>query len=334
MLGKSLVALAGAAALLLLVHRSRKRDETSARVLRYLAWRHERLAHYDPAWRAIAMGVRPLVDALIVHGSSFVACPLGAADLFVDVLYPAGCRTVLLTGGVGRETPPLWTELVDRGLTGLFSTQPWSREHPPHEVELRSQRVRKPVLDGVDLQMAPEALRQYASEADVFLELFVSRCRERGLLDVVFGGNPMAEEGRAGRAPQRAGGGAAHGATARVYLETASTHTGTNVEYSRQTLAMLGLGTCPTLAVVQQPQLQLRTCCTWEKQTGARPLGWTVRPSPGATGRSTVEMLRYALGELKRLPPYAAPDKGFCTMPADFPHELVPTMLRGQRETI
>ena len=37
------------------------------------------------------------------------------------------------------------------------------------------------------------ALREYASEADVFLEIFVSRCRERGL-KVSFGGNPMAED--------------------------------------------------------------------------------------------------------------------------------------------
>ena len=46
-------------------------------------------------------------SALVVHGCSMVAVPHAAADLFVDVLYPAGCRVIILTGGVGRETPPL-----------------------------------------------------------------------------------------------------------------------------------------------------------------------------------------------------------------------------------
>ena len=38
--------------------------------------------------------------------------PQSAADLFVDVLHPSGCRAVIFTGGVGRETAPLWDELA------------------------------------------------------------------------------------------------------------------------------------------------------------------------------------------------------------------------------
>ena len=37
-------------------------------------------------------------------------------------------------------------------------------------------------------------------------------------------------------------------------------------------------------------------------------------------------MLKYALGELRRIPAYAAPDKAFCVMPAEFPHELTQTL--------
>ena len=81
-----------------------------------------------------------------------------------------------------------------------------------------------------------------------------------------------------------------------------------------------------TLVVVQQPQLHLRTCLTWEKQTGRRPLGWTIQPTESAVGRSVAEQLQYALGELKRIPSYAADDKGFCVMPDDFPHELAATV--------
>lgn len=65
---------------------------------------------------------------------------------------------------------------------------------------------------------------------------------------------------------------------------------------------------------------------TWEKQTGVRPLGWTVAPTEEAVGRSTSEMLKYALGELRRIPAYAADDKAFCVLPADFPHDKVKTL--------
>ena len=34
-------------------------------------------------------------------------------------------------------------------------------------------------------------------------------------------------------------------------------------------------------------------------------------------------MLQYAIGELRRIPDYAAEGKGFCVLPDDFPHELV-----------
>jgi hypothetical protein len=70
-------------------------------------------------------------------------------------------------------------------------------------------------------------------------------------------------------------------------------------------------------------QLQRRTCLTWERQTGRLPLGWTVRPTEAGAGRTPSVMCKYALGELRRIPAYAADDKGFCTMPADFPHELL-----------
>lgn len=169
-----------------------------------------------------------------------VAVPQGAADLFVDVLHPAGCRCVILTGGVGRETPPLWRELAERGLAGLFCGEAdaaWAAGTLPAQVVLHTQGGRvKPVLDRVDLAMPPEELRRYCSEADVFLEVFCARCAERGL-PLHFGGNPMAGElhpPAEGTDPQ-----AVHARPA-VFIETASTHTGTNVEYARGTLALVG----------------------------------------------------------------------------------------------
>jgi hypothetical protein len=299
-------------------------------VLEFLAWRSECLCHYNPPEEQPppragndddALPIQ--VDAMVVHGNSMAAVPLGAADLYCDLLVRAGCKTVLLTGGVGRETPPLWTELADRGLTAPFADAPWPRDTPPSHVRLPCQNVTKPVLQGVDLTIAPDDLRQYASEADVFLELFVARCRERGV-HVAFGGNPMADQPASAAPPPSTQPGPA---TPRVFLETASTHTGTNVEFSRASLAMLGVeASSSNIVVVQQPALHLRTCLTWEKQTGRRPLGWTVRPTEGAVGRSVAELLQYALGELKRIPSYAAEDKGFCVMPNDFPHELAATV--------
>jgi len=291
--------------------------EDLVKVLRWLAERHPSLADYEPPGkilRAVAAG--PRVDALVVHGCSMVAVPSGAADLFVDVLHPAGCRAVVLTGGVGRETLPLWAELAERNLTALFGVS-WASNAPPSHVVLPAQGgATKPVLDGFNVNTPPEVLREYASEADVFLEIFLARCRERGL-HVEYGGNPLA--GDATTVP-----GTAIDSVARVYLETASTHTGTNVEFSRRTLEQLGMR-APTVAVVQQPALHRRTCATWQKQLGVAPIGWTLRPDEVSTGRTRSEMLLYALGELRRIPKYAK-GEGYCVMPADFPHELVPRL--------
>ena len=57
-----------------------------------------------------------------------------------------------------------------------------------------------------------------------------------------------------------------------------------------------------------------------------RPVGWTIPPTEEATGRSLCGLLSYALGEVRRIPAYAAADKGFCTMPADFPQDLVASL--------
>jgi hypothetical protein len=235
-----------------------------------------------------------------------VAVPRAAADLFVDVLYPAGCRVIILTGGVGRETPPLWRELADRGLTSLFSDEPWARDEIPAEVILRTQGgLAKPVLNRVDLEMPPDELRQYCAEADIFLEIVCSRCQERGL-PLRFGGDPMRGEWRHPDSMHPF-----------IYIETASTHTGTNVAFSASTLELLEVS-ASKVAVVQQPQLHMRTTLTWEKQTGVPPLAWTPRPTAAALGRSLSELVMYAQGEFRRIPEYAAEDKAFCVLPADW----------------
>lgn len=301
---------------------NRQIDEFMA-LLKWLACRDSRLESYDPPENVMptagaSLDNAPKVDALVVHGCSMVAVPHAAADLFVDVLHPAGCRTVLLTGGVGRETPPLWGELRSRGLTGLVGhPTPWAHGTLPASIDLPLQGKIKPVLHEVDLKMAPEKLRTYCSEADVFLELFAARCAARGVV-VVYGGNPMASDDwsvvGSGDAP-------------RVYLENASTHTGTNVAYSLVSLEKLGLGQSPTLAVVQQPQLHRRTCLTWHKQSGVMPVGWTVRPTLGGAGRSIAEQLQYAIGEFKRIPAYSAADKNFCSADESFPHEAAARLI-------
>eukprot|EP00908_Phaeocystis_cordata_P013688 Transcript_2475.p1 GENE.Transcript_2475~~Transcript_2475.p1 ORF type:complete len:369 (+),score=92.18 Transcript_2475:81-1109(+) len=288
--------------------------QRSNKALVYLARRSAMLSDYDPPKELPALapaGGWPLQgatpSALVVHGCSMVAVPQAAADLFVDVLYPAGCRVILLTGGVGRETPPLWKELAERGMTGLFADAPWARDATPKQVTLRTQGgVVKPVLDHVALEMPPDELRRYCAEADIFLEIVCARCRERGL-PLQFGGNPM---GGDFSRPD--------GAAPCIFIETASTHTGTNVAFSASSLELLGFAAPLSVAVVQQPQLHMRTTLTWEKQTGAAPLAWTVRPTEAALGRPRAELLRYALGELKRIPAYAASDKAFCVLPPDW----------------
>ena len=129
--------------------------------LLYLARRSPALTTYEPPPAPVRAGGWVLTtgmvpSALVVHGCSMVAVPEAAADLFVDVLHPAGCRNILLTGGVGRETPPLWRELAERQMTALFSDAPWEASQPPKQVLLRTQGIVKPVLDHVALEMPPE----------------------------------------------------------------------------------------------------------------------------------------------------------------------------------
>lgn len=323
--------------------------------LRWLAWRDERVENYDPpqsalslehkptslfracwpapaATRASGVAGLPRVDALIVAGCAMVCIPIGAADFFVDVLYPGGCRVVVLSGGLGRGTLPLWRELTEKKLTKLFgASEPWQPGTQPESVTLPSQGTTKPVLDGFDVaHMPPEQVRSYACEADVFLELFCERCAVRGL-EVVFGGNPMADGDGWSQTQQHS----EAQTSAYVYLETASTNTGANVQFSRNTLAKVGVelegATC---AVVQHPQAHRRTCLTWQKQVGSPPLGWTLRPTPQDLGVSEAEMLLYALGEHRRITAYAAPEKGFVHMPEDFPHDFTPPLAQLEPKLI
>ena len=238
--------------------------EDLVKVLRWLAERHPSLADYEPPGkilRAVAAG--PRVDALVVHGCSMVAVPSGAADLFVDVLHPAGCRAVVLTGGVGRETLPLWAELAERNLTALFGVS-WASNAPPSHVVLPAQGgATKPVLDGFNVNTPPEVLREYASEADVFLEIFLARCRERGLH--VEWWKLLA--GDATTVP-----GTAIDSVAREYPQTAPTHTGTNVSSAAGPRV-----TGQRLRWWGHSSLRLTgTCATWQKQLGVAPIGWTL----------------------------------------------------------
>lgn len=302
---------------------------TDTEALNYLARRSPSLAQYEPPPAQPPAGgwhwEGAVPQALVVHGCSMAAVPQAAADLFVDVLYPAGCRTILITGGVGRETPPLWKDLHQRGMTSLFAHEPWEPDATPTAAILRTQGSEiKPVLDHVDLDMPPNKLRQYCTEADVFLEIICARCRERGL-KLRFGGNPMVTQATHTLNLLECGNLRVKCVSAEgdpcIYIETASTHTGTNVEYSRTSLKLLlgeeALAT-PSVVVVQQPQLHLRTTLTWEKQTGVAPLAWTLQPTEAAVGRPLSEMRKYALGEYRRIPAYAAADKDFCVLPADW----------------
>jgi len=252
-------------------------------------------------------------DALVVCGSAMACVPIEAADLYVDVLHPAGCCAVVLSGGVGRGTLALWRELVERGHTRMFGwSDPWDVTTQPSQVSLPAQGVTKPALTATS--EVPEDLaerRTYCSEADVMLELFVERCRARGLA-VRFGGDPMARDAAAAASPSPT--------HPTVYLETASTNSGANCALSAQTLACVGVHAATAeVALVQHPQAHLRACLTWERQFGRRPIGWTPSPSALARGVSREECLLYALGEFRRIEAYSHATKAFLVRPADMP---------------
>ena len=212
--------------------------------------------------------------------------PTAAADLFVDVLHPAGCRTVVLSGGLGRGTLALWRELSERGLTcHVGHSEPWDVESQPEEVTLRVQGVKKPVLRAdAPLPVDLAERRAYCCEADIMLELFVERCKQRGV-NVIFGGEPTVSSPTEGaidllKVRQTPCTPSAVGAV-HVYLESASTNTGANCERSACTLRAVGVdvdapgmeGEASRVALVQHPQAHRRACLTWERQRG-RPRTW------------------------------------------------------------
>lgn len=257
------------------------------------------------------------------------AVPQQAADLFVDVLYPAGCRAVVLSGGVGRGTLALWRELAERRLTARFGSEaPWAVGTQPARVHLPAQGLSKPVLSSaMEVPSDIEERRSFCSEADVMLELFVARCTERGV-DVHFGGDPMAGDLRRGNGgdPSTHSPGEASNA-AFAFLESASTNSGANCALSAETLLRVGVD-LDVVALVQHPQAHRRACLTWHRQRGVPPMGWCPQPTEPQLGVSRDEMLLYALGELTRIEAYSHPSKDFLVMPPDYPRHLRPLLAR------
>lgn len=256
-------------------------------LLQWFAWRDPAVEEYEPS--CAFAGRLEHCDALVVCGSAMAAVPIEAADLFVDVLHPAGCNAVVMSGGVGRGTLALWRELVERNLAETFGAS-WEVGCQPALVSLPTQGVSKPAL-AADAEVPSEldVRRTYCSEADIMLELFVDRCRARGL-EVGFGGDPNAGGGDAGGAarPKME---VEERPRPLVFLETASTNSGANCALSAEALSRaVGLDmAAASVALVQHPQAHRRACLTWEKQFGKRPIGWAPRPT--GQGVSVPEML-------------------------------------------
>lgn len=257
-------------------------------------------------------------QALVIFCSPMACVPMEAADLFCDCLYPAGCRSVVLNGGVERSTLATWRELVERRLTSHFGfAEPWPVNAQPSSIALAKQNVIKAIVQAD--QPLPETLderRQKASTADVMLELFVARCHQRGV-EVEFGGDPLT----GGLVPR------ASGTVAYAYLELASTSpTGVLTDRcvkSAETLRAVGVDASAAnvnVALVAHPQEQRRACLTWEAQIGRRALGWCPRPSESDLGVSQAEMLLYALSELRRI---ESGEQGALVIPPDFPNALL-----------
>jgi len=291
--------------------------------LNYLAFRNPSLALYEqkagPLNPKLALGpwlpASIRCQALVICGSAMTAVPMQAADLFVDVLYPAGCRTVILTGG-GLRNVALCNDLVERELTAAVGAkEPWPIGKLPKTVTLQKQGVSKPVLEAsATVPTSAEDRQRFCSEADVMLELFVLRCSRRGL-EVHFGGDETATDDGSLATPS---------SVPRAYVERKSQTTGESCAFSRALLGHLGhdlVAKGANVAIVQHPQAQLRTVLTWEKQAGKSPMAWCPRPSAAELEVSLASMLLYALGEFQCIQKHAS--EGICLMPPDFPFSLV-----------
>lgn len=311
----------------------------------WLAWRDSRVEGYEPPRNRGDAAAARVVDspspppppmgasgvsschALVVCGSTMAEVPIDVADLFVDVLHPAGCQTVVLSGGVGRGTLSLWRELVEKGLAHEFTAVGWPGDTQPASVALRAQGGEKPVLAAAD--DVPQDLaerRRFCCEADVMLELFCRQVERRGM-EVRFGGDPMAD-GRDLRATAEGEAARSRG-VAFVYLESASTNSGANCQLSSRVVVGNarhggrgrrhgggGAHPGPTGAPARVPYVG--------------EAGWTAAPRvvPRANGeqpqwRDAGGAAPVRLGELRRIQAYAEPSKEFLVIPPDFPCAFV-----------
>jgi hypothetical protein len=82
--------------------------------------------------------------------------------------------------------------------------------------------------------------------------------------------------------------------------------------------------TSVTMAMLHMSSLPFPACMPPQRVTGRPPLSWTIVPSfDKSYPRPVRAMLDYALGEYRRIPLYAAADKSFCMMPADYPPAML-----------
>jgi hypothetical protein len=282
-----------------------------------------------------------------------------AAAVFARLHRRRGTRIVLISGGVGRSTPGLMARLRGHGRPPAWPEVRNGRLLRPLASALEAQEGRaagtvdgraavapgapKPLWEGpVSFDTPAERVRAAATEADVFLEVFLSALAERLPRLRVDDPNSVSlvrwrPGGRGGahnsplidtRPHPGRSGHALNLDRLTIVVEDGSTHTGANCAYSRELLSWAGfdverLGRATVL--MQQPMLLRRSEATFRREfgEGCWPVGaWTTPEAEEFADASVLEQAKLivlAAGEYAR---FLAYKDRHLTMPNDFPHDV------------
>ena len=258
---------------------------------------------------------------MIFGGDTFAGFQRVGAAYFAELL-PRGVKTILITGGIGRLTAQIVNDARTRSQQGLLSTMTVRKEADREFLtfattgQFLAQTIIKSLQTGAfDLQAAKEAILPYVTEGDVYLEWLLNLFRERGYRAgelAIFGyadyqwadGKLVIDQAKTDalrqaeaiepeshiyrfrpesrarlvRAQQQG--------QICIFVENASTHTGTNVRYALEMLLTAGYiatrADAERLAqrtlAYQQPVLQLRSKYTVGKRFGRLPLSFSYAP--------------------------------------------------------
>ena len=107
---------------------------------------------------------------VVLMGADCPSLAQGAAQRFVGEWYPSGCRRVVVTGGIGRSTPDLYTRVC-----GSAASPPGTHGWPPHGLPLLQD------YSSFSVAWRPAAVAAHCGEADLYADVFCDYLARHGI---------------------------------------------------------------------------------------------------------------------------------------------------------